>query len=111
MDSKLFGIMVLKEKKCDVIDIWLAILLVIVCSGLTSFITYKIFYKKGFRKGIKHREDEILNEYCMYAPIGELSQLAETLMTEDELPPTFPVMMIRPSMYNYVDGIMPPEDD
>ena len=88
-------------------NIWLTIGLIIIISAVSSFITYKIFYQKGFTKGVKTREHEILDEYCVYYPLNEIGNLAQELMEKDGLSPNFPIMLIMPDKYNYVEGVIP----
>ena len=81
-------------------NLYLCIVLIVACSAASAYVTYK----KGLRKGAKFREDEILNEYCVYIPVGEISELAKDLMEQDGYSENFPIMLIMPDKYDYIEG-------
>ena len=89
-------------------NLWLAIGLIVLFSALSFFAAYKIFYRKGFKRGERFREDEILNEYCVYIPFGEVGDFAKELMEEDGYSENFPMLVIMPDKYNYLEGVVPP---
>lgn len=90
-------------------NLWFVIGLIILFSALSFYISYKIFYRKGFKKGERFREDEILNEYCVYIPFGEVGDFVQELMKEDGYSEHFPMLVIMPDKYNYIEGVVPPE--
>lgn len=90
-------------------NIWLAIGLIIGFSALSFYISYKIFYRKGFKKGEKFRENEILSEYCAYIPFGEVGDFVQELMDEHGYSENFPMLAIMPDKYDYLEGVEPPK--
>lgn len=107
--TQIYGLLVSEGEK-NVMNICLAIVLIVLFSALSFFISYKIFYRKGFKKGEKFREDEILNEYCVYIPFGEVGDFVKELMEEDGYSEYFPMLVIMPDKYNYLEGVVPPEE-
>ena len=107
--AQIDGFLVSEGENNNVMNIWLAIGLIVLFSSLSFLISYKIFYRKGFKKGEKFREDEILSEYCAYIPFGEVGDFVKELMEEDGYSEYFPMLAIMPDKYNYLEGEVPPE--
>jgi len=65
----------------------------------------------GEKEGAKKREEEILREYVSYIPVGEIGRFASVLMEEDGLSEYYPMLVVRPDKYNYLDGPDPDEKE
>ena len=81
-------------------DIWLAILLIILTGAIFGFGGYKY----GLEKGAKNREEKILQEFMMYVPLGRVGSVAQDLIDNDGYSENFPMLIVAPSKYNYLDG-------
>lgn len=88
-------------------DILLVVGLIVLFSALSFYTSYKIFYRKGFKRGEKFRENEILSEYCVYIPFGEVGDFVKELMEEDGYSENFPMLAIMPDKYDYLEGSIP----
>lgn len=86
-------------------NIYLAFGLIIITNAINHFMSFR----KGFKKGELFREKEILNEYCAYIPVGEIGEMADELMEEDGYSENFPIMLIMPDKYDYIEGEVPSE--
>ena len=86
------------------VSIWLCAVIALIAAGAGVFIGYKIFYKKGWRDGTRNREKEILTDYVIYVPLGEIGDFAKELIEEDGYSPTFPWLVVMPDKYNYLEG-------
>ena len=84
-------------------DIWLAILLILLAALGCGFAGYKY----GYKKGDEAREQQILQEFCSYIPIGNVGRIADELMEESGLSPNFPMLVIMPDKYDYLEGVDP----
>ena len=85
------------------VNIWLCIPIAMTAIGIGVFIGYKIFFNFGWRDGTRNREKEILTDYVIYVPLGEIGDFAKELM-DDGYSPTFPWLVVMPDKYNYLDG-------
>lgn len=82
------------------INIWLAVVLILVISVISAFVSYMIFYKKGK----KDREKEILIDYVWYIPIKDLPDYAHELMEDKGVEGEWPLLVIRSDKYDYIEG-------
>ena len=78
-------------------NVWLNIALWLV----TGFACWKL----GYKRGNQDRKNEILQEYTVYVPICRIGEVARELMEEDGLSENFPMLIIMPSKYDYLEGV------
>lgn len=65
--------------------------------------------KLGNKEGAKKKEEEILKDYVTYIPVGEIGKFAMELMEEEGLSEHYPMLVVRPDKYNYLEGPDPDE--
>ena len=66
-------------------------------------------WKFGYKRGNLDRKNEILQEYTTYVPLGNVGRIARELIEEDGLSENFPMLIIMPSKYDYLEGVDPEE--
>ena len=71
----------------------------------------QIGHKLGKKEGAQKREEEILKDYVTYIPVGEIGKFAAELMEEDGLSEFYPMLVVRPDKYNYLEGPDPDENN
>ncbi len=62
------------------------------------------FWHLGKRSGMKHREKEVVQDYFEYIPLGEIGEIAAGLMEKKGKPENYPIMVVMPTKYDYLDG-------
>ena len=82
-------------------NIWLAVGLIFSVSAGCSCAAWIL----GRKHGEKAREEEILRDYLMYISVGEIGNVAEELMEEEGLSRNFPMLIVMPDKYDYLDGV------
>ena len=82
------------------INIWLAVILILVISAGCAAAAF-IFGKK---KGAKEREKEILIDYVWYIPVKDLAEFAREAMEERGVEEDYPLLVIRSDKYDYIEG-------
>lgn len=60
--------------------------------------------KLGKKEGAKKKEEEILKDYVTYIPVGEIGKFAMELMEEEGVSEFYPMPVVRPDKYNYLEG-------
>ena len=86
-------------------NVWLSAVLMLFAGSLSGWICWKL----GYKRGNVDRKNEILQEYTMYVPISRVGDVARELIEEDGLSENFPMLIISPSKYDYLDGVDPEE--
>ena len=81
-------------------DIWLYFVTMLLAAIGLAFASYRY----GYKKGAKEREEKILKEFMIYVPLGRVGSVAQNLIEEDGYSENFPMMIVAPSKYNYLDG-------
>ncbi len=57
----------------------------------------------------KNREEQILQEFVSYIPLGSIGRIANELIEENGLSENFPMLVVMPDKYDYLEGIDPKE--
>ena len=84
-------------------NVWLNIVLLLFIGSAAGFACRKL----GYKRGNQDRKNEILQEYTVYVPISRIGEVARELMEEDGLSENFPMLIIMPNKYDYLEGIDP----
>ena len=84
-------------------DIWLYFVTMLLAAIGLAYASYRY----GYKKGDEAREQQILQEFCSYIPIGNVGRIADELMEESGLSPNFPMLVIMPDKYDYLEGVEP----
>ncbi len=63
-----------------------------------------IFYEKGRKAGAKAREEEIMTDCVQYLTLDETIQMCNDFIEEDGLSPDSPLLIVKASKYDYIDG-------
>ena len=82
-------------------NVWLNIALLLFTGSAAGFACWKL----GYKRGNQDRKNEILQEYTVYVPICRIGEVARELMEEDGLSENFPMLIIMPSKYDYLEGV------
>jgi len=83
------------------INVWIAVLLIIIIGAGCGFAGYKI----GYKKGDEDRENQILQDFVSYIPLGRIGEIAEDLMENDGLSENFPMLVVMPDKYDYLESV------
>lgn len=81
-------------------QIWLAVLLIVIIGCAAGAAGYLL----GLKKGKEDRKNQILREYTSYVPLGRVIHMAEEMMEEDGMSEDFPMLIIKPDKYDYLEG-------
>ena len=93
------------ESKEDMMNVWMSVLSMLFAATAAGFFGWKF----GYKRGNLDRKNEILQEYTTYVPLGNVGRIARELIEEDGLSENFPMLIIMPSKYDYLEGIDPEE--